>query len=99
MKTSIKLFALGMILMGFGVNVNAQVTATDAATANARIVSPIALENVLSMEFGNIIATAAGGTVELAPAAGAGGRTELGVLLASVPGTVRAAQGGLDGLS
>jgi len=66
MKTSIKLFALGMILMGFGATAFAQ--STTSATATATIITPIAITSDQNMSFGNIaVQSATGGTVVLAP--------------------------------
>jgi hypothetical protein len=87
MKTSIKLFALGMILMGFGVNVNAQVTAN--APTSATIVTPIAITKTIDMNFGNVAVSTASGTVILSPASL---RTpDGGVTLPATAGTVAAA--------
>lgn len=93
MKTSIKLFALGMILMGFGVHVNAQVTAS--ATSTATIVTPIGISNAGDMNFGNIAVSSAAGTVTLAPA---GTRTYTGgITLPNVNGTVSTAKFNVTG--
>lgn len=56
MKTSIKLFALGMILMGFSANSFGQTP----ASASANIISPISLVNDADLLFGNIIKSGAG---------------------------------------
>lgn len=63
MKTSSKLFALGMILMGFGLNANAQSTAS--ANATARIITPIILTHGQDLVFGTIASTSSAGTVEV----------------------------------
>lgn len=65
MKTSSKLFALGMILMGFSVNANAQ-SASATALSSARIVTPISIVKVADMDFGSI-AAGTGGMVVLTP--------------------------------
>ena len=44
MKTSIKLFALGMILMGFGVGANAQVTNSANSIASATVKKALTIE-------------------------------------------------------
>jgi hypothetical protein len=95
MKTSIKLFALGMILMGFGANVNAQVSAT--ATTSATIITPIAITKTVDMNFGNVaVSPTVPGTVILVPA---GTRTATGgVTLPAVAGTVTAASFTVTGL-
>jgi hypothetical protein len=93
MKTSAKLFALGMILMGFSVNLNAQVTASASSTAT--IVTPIAISKTVDMNFGNVAVSATAGTVVLAPA---GTRTKTGgVTLPVVNGTVTAASFNVTG--
>jgi hypothetical protein len=67
MKTKMKLFALGMILLGFGVNVNAQVTnATANAPTTATIVAPLTITKTVDMNFGNVATTGVAGTVVLA---------------------------------
>jgi hypothetical protein len=92
MKTSAKLFALGMILIGFGANVNAQVSSTAAASATARIVKPIAIEKNVDMSFGNIEASASLGTVVLEPSS-ANSRTHTGgATLPAVTGIVTTAK-------
>ena len=61
MKTSIKLFALGMILMGFGVNANAQVTET--TDAKARILTVLTIAETQYLEFGSMgVLAGTGGT-------------------------------------
>ncbi len=66
MKTSIKLFALGMILAGFGLNANAQVTSVSAnAVTSATIVAPLAISNTQALNFGNVAVTGTAGTVDL----------------------------------
>jgi hypothetical protein len=93
MKTSLKLFALGMILMGFGVNVNAQVTATASSTAT--IVTPIGITKTVDMNFGNVAVSSTAGAVVLSPA---GVRTaEDGVTLPAIGGTVTAASFNVTG--
>ena len=87
MKTSLKLFALGLVLAGFGMNVNAQSTAN--ATGSATVIIPISIAKTTNMSFGNLAVTATAGTVVLAPA---GTRTATaGVTLPNVTGTVTAA--------
>ena len=88
MKTSLKLFALGLVLAGFGMNVNAQSTAS--ATGSATVITPISIARVNNMNFGNLAVSASTpGTVVLAPA-GTRSATS-GVTLPNVTGTVSAA--------
>jgi hypothetical protein len=92
MKTSVKLFALGIALMGFGMNVNAQVSATATANSSARIVSPIQLTKSVDLQFGNIVASPTAGTLTMAPSA-ANTRNALGgITLPTVTGSVSAAK-------
>jgi hypothetical protein len=59
----------GVILMTIAaLNVNAQATsATDDATASARIITPITLTNTQGLAFGNIASSAATGSVTISP--------------------------------
>lgn len=67
MKTSLKLFALGMILMGFSVNANAQVvTATGNSTANAAVLQALTITPGTALNFGTFIPST-GGTVIIPP--------------------------------
>ncbi len=87
MKTSLKIFALGLILAGFGINANAQATAN--AVGSATVITPITIVKASDMSFGNLAVTADPGTIVLAPA---GTRTRTGgVTLPNVTGTVTAA--------
>ena len=87
MKQIVKFLASGIVMIAFSVNAFAQVSAT--ATATATIVSPIAISKTVDMNFGNVAASAALGTVVLTPA---GARsTTGGVTLPSTVGTVTAA--------
>lgn len=63
MRTSIKLFAIGMILLGFGANVNAQNSAN--ATATGTLVSAITISSSGggSLSFGRIVSGTAGTVV------------------------------------
>lgn len=90
MENKIQKLVLTLLVAGLAFNANAQtgdpVDAT--ATATATIVTPITLTKTGDMNFGNITATADGGTVVLAPA---GTRTATGVQLPATTGTVSAA--------
>jgi hypothetical protein len=76
----------GVILMTIAaLNVNAQATsATDDATATARIITPITLTNTQGLAFGNIASSNAIGSVTISPA---GARTHTGGVTPSVIGT------------
>ncbi|MDB5000297.1 MAG: YapH protein [Mucilaginibacter sp.] len=83
------LFAVSLFMIGFASTSYAQTDVkTATATANATIITPIAITKVNDLNFGNIVATTTGGTVVLTPA---GARTEAGVQLPAVTGTVSAA--------
>jgi hypothetical protein len=87
MKQIKKLMLFAVILTAFSASAIAQVSAT--ATATATIVSPIAISKTVDMNFGNVAASAALGTVVLTPA---GARSATGgVTLPATAGTVAAA--------
>ncbi len=63
-KLFILLFFMAFSIMSFG-----QSTSTKTATATATIISPISLSaSVLDMNFGEVVSSAAGGTVLIDPA-------------------------------
>jgi hypothetical protein len=87
MKQILKFLVSGIVMIAFSATTFAQVSAT--ATATATIVSPIAIAKTVDMNFGNVAASAALGTVVLTPA---GGRSATGgVTLPATAGTVTAA--------
>lgn len=90
MKNTLKISAIILFFAGLTLNAQAQTgdPVQETATATATIIAPLTLTNAGDMSFGNITATAAGGTVVLAPA---GGRTADGVQLPGTTGTVSAA--------
>jgi hypothetical protein len=92
MKTSSKLFALGMILMGFGLNANAQVSATASSPATARIVTPIAITNDVPLHFGNVEASANIGTVVMSPSESNARTRTGGATLPAIAGSPTAAK-------
>lgn len=77
MNTSIKLFTLATILMGFGAGLNAQSTAF--ATTTVDLITPIAITKTSEMHFGTVAASGTPGTIILAynstTAIGTGGAT------------------------
>lgn len=88
MKQILRFCTSAVVILAFTANTFAQVSAT--ATATATIVSPIAIAKDVDMNFGNVAASAAPGTVVLDPA---GTRTAGGgVTLPATTGTVTAAQ-------
>lgn len=97
MKTTIKFFAAIIAISAFSFNAYAQnPTATASATASGTIVTPIAIENVQNLMFGNIIASAVGGTVTIA---NDGSRTLNGVAAPSIEGTSQEAQFKVTGMT
>jgi hypothetical protein len=88
MKHISKFFALAIVMIAFSATSFGQVSAT--ATASATIITPISIAKTVDMNFGNVVTSAATGTVVLAPA---GTRTAGGgaSLIAAQPGTVTAA--------
>ena len=82
------LLALAIIVLGFAATSFAQVTATASTTAT--IITPIAIEKDVDLNFGNIaVSPTLGGTVVL-PTSGSRTKTG-GVTLPVVTGTVSAA--------
>lgn len=76
MNNSTKFLTLALVMIGFSFTSNAQNSATSGATtASATIVAPITITTGTEMAFGQVVAGATSGTVELAPA---GTRTEGG---------------------
>lgn len=97
MKTLKNIFAALFLITIAVVNVNAQNVTTAEAEASATIIAPLTLTKVTDLSFGNVASGSDAGTVVLSTA---GARTESGVVLPSVEGTVSAAQftvGGLTG--
>jgi hypothetical protein len=93
MKSTIKIFTLAIIALGFSTASFAQVSAT--ATASGTIVTPIAITKTVDLNFGNMAVSATAGTVILAPA---GTRTITGgVTLPANTGTVTAAEFNVTG--
>jgi hypothetical protein len=88
MKQIAKFFALAIVMVAFTANAIGQVSETASATAT--IVGPITILKVTDMNFGNVVTSAATGTIILDPA---GTRTAGGgaSILAAQPGTVTAA--------
>lgn len=82
-----KVSALVILVIGFAANVSAQSTAS--ASASATIISPISITKTLDLDFGNVAASGAAGTVVITPA---GTRsTTGGVSLPVIAGTVTSA--------
>ena len=80
---------LALLVVGFSANTfaaNPQASAT--ATATAVIVTPIGISKTVDLNFGNIVASTAGGTLAVSTV---GGTTYTGVSAPSVPGTIAAA--------
>jgi hypothetical protein len=90
MKQIWKFFALATVMIAFSVSSFGQVTASATANASATIIAPITLTWVSDLNFGNVVTSAATGTVTLDAAgtrtAGAGAS-----ILAAQPGTVTVA--------
>lgn len=82
--------AIVLLMTGLAFSATAQSgdPVEETATATATIITPLTLTNAGDMNFGNITATEAGGTVVLAAA---GTRTAAGVQLPATSGTVSSA--------
>jgi len=96
MKNFTKLFAIAIVILGFSATSFAQVDAT--ATASATIITPIAINKTVDLNFGNISVSATGGTVILAPSLAGARSTTGGVTLPTVTGTFTAAKFVVTGL-
>jgi spore coat protein U-like protein len=83
------LLLVSILMFAFAAATFAQSSASSAATAT--IVSPISISNVRALEFGNIAAATAPGTVTLTPVA-VTVRSATVVTLPAVTGTVSSAQ-------
>ena len=94
---AIKFFAIAILFSGVSVMASAQnPQATGTANASATIVTPISIVKAGDLAFGNIVASAAGGTVTV----GTNGQaTRTGVAAPSIVGTVTAAQFKVTGMS
>ena len=68
---AIKFFAIAILFSGVSVMASAQNTATQSATASAKIVAPITLEKITDLRFGTIATSNASGTVLVGTTAGA----------------------------
>ena len=91
MKQMLRFLTLAIVMLASTVSTFAQAT----ATATATIVTPIAIANTANMNFGNVAAGAALGTVVLTPA---GARSVTGgVTLPAITGTVTAASFNVTG--
>jgi hypothetical protein len=86
MKQFLKFFTFAVVMIAFTTTAFGQATATVTAT----IVAPITIVRVTDMNFGNVVTSAASGTITLSPGAV---RSALGgaSILAAQPGTVTAA--------
>ena len=59
-----------IVMIAFTTNAVAQSTATTTATTSARVITPITITKSVDMNFGNLVATVAGGAIVL-PTSGA----------------------------
>ncbi|HCV15589.1 MAG TPA: hypothetical protein DF637_04575 [Rikenellaceae bacterium] len=89
MKTTFKILAVLVAMVGFSASSYAQSSAT--ATATGTILTPIAIANAANMNFGNVASSGTAGTVVLPPAASPTRTTTGGVSLPSPVGTISAA--------
>jgi len=89
MKTSLKLFALGMILLGFGMNANAQELGTSTsrnADAKAKVVQTLAITKDRDLNFGVFAGLSTGTSTVIIAATATGARTGTADLVASSSG-------------
>ena len=90
MKQIVIFFTFAIILIAFTSTAFGQAT----ATASATIVTPISIANNGDLNFGNVVASLAGGTVTITPA---GVRSAVGVTLPATAGTVTPAHFNVTG--
>lgn len=64
LKTTVKIFALATLILGLSTSSFAQST-SDVATASAKLLVPISIDNTASMDFGTLAVGATLGTVIL----------------------------------
>jgi len=90
MKTTIKLFALAVLILGFSANSFAQ-SISAPATASATLLVPLSIAKTTDMSFGTIASTGTAGTVVLDYANGTtvtGGVTKFGGTITTAQFTV-----------
>ncbi len=98
MKQILKFSALATVMLLFTVVTFGQVGASATATASATIITPIALNKTVDMNFGNLAVNATPGTVALS-AALAPSRTPTGGVTLIAGGTITAATFTVTGLT
>lgn len=81
-------FFAAIAMIAFTSNAVAQSTASATASTTASVITPITIVNAGDMNFGNLVATVAGGSIVLTPA---GARTGDAAILLGADGTVTAA--------
>lgn len=91
MKKISRLFAFSLVFAICSANLFGQ-----SATASATIVTPITISSDRNLSFGNVIAAATAGTVQLSPA---GVRTATTVTLPATTGTVSSARFTITGMT
>ncbi len=97
MKKTIKFFAIAVAAFGFAAGASAQGGIDVNTTAEAHIITPLTVDKIADMDFGNVGVVAAVGTIVLATDAnrtGTGGATP-----ATPTGTVTAAEFDITGAS
>ncbi|MFV8372104.1 DUF4402 domain-containing protein [Flavobacterium sp. LB2P74] len=78
-----------ILMIAFTTKVVAQSTATTTAATSARVIKPITITKAVDMNFGNLVATIAGGAIALSTS---GARTgDAAILLGTQNGSVKAA--------
>lgn len=98
MKNAIRIIGIALVALGFAFNASAQVTAS--AYAEAHIITPLTIQKMVDLDFGNIAVINAPGTVTLTPSAtpvrnSTGGATPV----ANPTGIVTAAEFDITGLA
>ena len=90
------IFFATILMIAFTTNAVAQSEATTTAASTATVITPISILKTVDMNFGNLVATAAGGAIVLPTT---GPRTGDTAILAGPDGTVTTAQFTVSGES
>jgi hypothetical protein len=83
-------FFAAIAMIAFTTNAVAQSSASTTAASSARVITPITITQTVDMNFGNLVATAAGGSIVLPTTGERSG--DAAILLGTQNGTVTAAQ-------
>lgn len=97
MKTTIKILAVLVAMVGFSAASYAQ-TNTATATATGVILTPITISNVRNLNFGNIVSSGTIGTLTIAPTSAGTATAGGGASIATPAGSPTSAQFAVSGV-